>query len=217
MSPKHEVRRRLRRPGAGISIRGDASARLTDHQVRAIAALADGFVAGGGIEQNRRPGQRLHGTRWDRHPEVFANLDSDHNVTAGLEEQVLPEWNSRPVENGFRRFATHRRSKPPALVELLVVGQELLRNKPEKGAVRDGERAIVQAVADRHGQADHDKLYTLARSLGDAPRCRFRGTQERCLAEKIAAGVAGETQLGKHDEVAVGELTKLANRFRGIG
>ena len=60
MTAENQVSRRFRRPGARIRVGGDAPARLPHHQLGPVLALADGFIAGRQVEQDRRAGPRLH-------------------------------------------------------------------------------------------------------------------------------------------------------------
>ena len=144
VAAEDQVGRRFRRPRAGVGVGRDAAARLADHQVGAILALADGLVAGRRVEQDRGPGPRLNGAGGDWHPEVLANLDAhDDGVLLdgiALEEQVDPEWHASAGQLDLLRLGPVGRSKPSALVKLLVAGKVLLGNDAQDLAVLQRRR-----------------------------------------------------------------------------
>ena len=221
VTAEDQVGRRFRRARAGVCVGRDASARLADHQVGAVLALADGLVAGREVEQHRRPGLRLDRAGRDWHPEVLADLDAhDHgSALASLtrEEQVNSERNASARKFDRRRLGTVGRTEPSALVELLVVGKDLLGHDPQDLSVRQDRRGIEQAVLDRHRQPDYDELLPPFRRPGNAADLPESSLEEGRLAEQIGAGVAREAKLGEQDDVAVLDLVQNPDDLRGIG
>ena len=120
--------------------------------------LADRLVARREVQQDVRPGDRLDRAGRDRHPEVLADLDPHDHPALGLEQQVDPERDEPAAEVDLPGLAPVGRAEPAALVELLVIRDELLGDDPEDRPVRDRHAAVVQAVADRDRQPDHDQL-----------------------------------------------------------
>ena len=99
VAAENHVGRRLGWPAAGHRVRRDQSARLAHDQLGAIPALANGFVAGREVEQERRSGHGLKSARGQGHPKVLANLDAHDDrrrsrsgfTAPELEEKVDPE------------------------------------------------------------------------------------------------------------------------------
>ena len=65
------------------------------HEQAAVIRLADGDVAGGEVGEHRRAGERGERARRQRHPEVLADLEVQHEAGAGSRAA-----NSSRVPNG---------------------------------------------------------------------------------------------------------------------
>ena len=102
-----------------------------------------------------------------RHPQVLADLDAhDHAAMSRRRRSAPCASNSRSIPNGTRRPSSSisagsladGRAEPSALVEFLVVGEELLGHDAQDRAVADHDGAVEQAVADRNRRPDDDEL-----------------------------------------------------------
>ncbi len=221
MTAEDEVGRRFRRPRTRVSIGRDAPARLPGHQLGPILALADRFIAGRQVEQNRRAGTRLHRTGRKRHPEVLADLNTHHDrnalVALACEQQVDTEGNSAARELDLGRLGTVGGAEPPALVKLLVIGDVPLGNDPQDVAVRDHHGAVEKAIAHRHGKPDDDKLPSALRRPGNPADALEATLQQGSLAKQIGTCVARDAKLGKDHDVAIGHLVQNAHKLIGVG
>ncbi len=225
MAAEDDVRRGLGRPAAGHRIRRDAPARLADHQVGAVPALADRLVARREVHEHRRPGHGLERAGGHGHPEVLADLDADDQAplpafparALRLEQEIDAERHDPAAQLDLRRLLADRRAEPPALVELLVIGQELLGHDAQHRAVGDRHGAVEQAVADRDRRADEDDLPAPRRRISDPADGRGRGIQQPRLAEQVGAGVSGDAEFRKHDDVAIGAGPEHPDDLIGVG
>ena len=221
MTAEDQVRRRFRRPGARIRIGGDAPARLPHDQLGPVLALANGFIAGRQVEQDRRAGPRLHRTGGKRHPEVLADLDPHHDGntllrprtrTAGRFRRALdrPGIRSRQARNR-RRAGTSGSRKTPCNWGCTAW------ERPPGLAVRQCHGAIEKAIAHRHRQSNNDKLTSPGRGPGDPANRPKAPLQQGRLAKQIGTRVARDAKLGKQNDVAVGDLVQDPDNLRGVG
>ena len=221
MTAEDQVSRRFRRPGASIRVGGDAPARLSHHQLGPILALANGFIAGRQVEQDRRAGPRLHRAGGKRHPEVLADLDPHHDGNTLLsltrEQQVDSEGHSTAREFDLGRLGAVGGPEPAALVKLLVIRDVPLGNDPQDLPVRQRHSAIEKAIAHRHWQPGDDKLPSPGRGLGDPANRPKAPLQQGSLAKQIGTRVARDAKLGKQNDVAVSDLVQNPDNFRGVG
>ncbi len=83
----------LARPGGGVEIGGDAFARLRGAQIAAILGLADGDVAGGQVEQNRRAGKRGVSAGRNGRPDILADfgVQQEAGDVLGFKDNVIAE------------------------------------------------------------------------------------------------------------------------------
>ena len=92
VAAEDQVGRRLRRPRAGVGVGRDAAARLADHQVGPILALADRLVAGREVQQHVAPAiacAELGGIGIQRSSQI--STPDDHAPFGRVEQQVDPE------------------------------------------------------------------------------------------------------------------------------
>ena len=97
---EHDVGRRFARPARRIDVPAEAPAGRIRHKLSAVRRLANGLVAGAQVGEHRRPGHRLQRARRDRPPQVFADLDAEHEPgelrRRAFKEQVRPERHRLP-------------------------------------------------------------------------------------------------------------------------
>ncbi len=103
-----------------------------------------------------------------------------------------------------RRNVTSRRlgavapAEPAALVELLVVREELLRDDPEHPAVVERPpRRCNRLFRPRTGRPTTTSCSRPAVASAIRHAAALGGLQQRRLAEQVGAGVAGQAQLGE--------------------
>ena len=87
------------------------------------------------------------------------------------------------------------------LVELRVVRDVGFRHKRQHVTGIDDSGHIIQLAAHTQRQADHDdsrKLCGLAADRAQRVQCAL---EQRFLQEQVAAGIAGQAQLGERDEL----------------
>ena len=218
VAAEDQVGGRLRRPAPRVGVGRDATARLADHQAGPVRALADRLVAGRQVEQDRRPGDRLERTRRDRQPEVLADLDAHRHPRPGVEQQIDPERDESPQQLDLGGAFDRPGAEPSALrrTPCSSAGAAWGR-RPAPGRWRRPPRRC-----NRYGPTSSGRPTTTSRSLPSVAsrhvhQAAQRGVDQRRLAEQVGAGVAGEAQLGKDDDVAVGRLLQHADDLTRVG
>ena len=85
----------------------------------------------------------------------------------------------------------------PPFVKLAVVRQVCFRHQTQQLPVADDGRAVIELAIHRNRQSHegHEVKVRACLQHGGEPLCR--GTLERLLEKQVAAGIAGQPQLGK--------------------
>jgi hypothetical protein len=137
-------------------------------------------------------------------PEVLADLDREGHL--GLLRQLKEEVRA---EGGGLAGQTHvapprlpRRREPAFLVVLLVAGKEGLRHHAEETACLQHRGRVEQAAALEHRQPHHHDH----RAPGGVAQDPLEGAlgaadQGGQAEEEVAAGIAGQPQLGEDDDL----------------
>ena len=200
-----DVGRGLARPGAGIDVRGQAARRLLAHQVAAIFGLAQQFVAGRRVDEQRRAGQGQPPARWFHRPQVLADFDAQHAIShvAGRKEQVGAEGNLDAADGHRGRQAAIGRGEPTLLVELARRRQVALGDDAGNMPVGQQRRAVVEAPRHHERQTHHTRHAGLAGGLRQARQRSAHGGQQLPLVEEVGTGVGGDAQLRKDGELHV--------------
>ena len=146
--------------------------------------LAEEVRAGGEVKHHVDAAFRHQRTRRNGRPEIFAYLNAE------------PE--SSNVKDG-KRFVGGRRRELPPLVVFAVIRQGALANNAHDLATMDDGRRVVDGGSFRDRQADDGDERQIHCFRGEGLR-RRRCCGEKLVAEEhVAAGVARQAQLGKHD------------------
>ena len=224
---KNKVLRGLTETGICIQVRTQQSAGLLTNKVAAIARLADDLIRGRQVDDNVRASLRQRGGRRVRHPQVLADLHTkrEQRLLVALEDRVRHQRHT----DGFavRILDVHalhsagqriRRYKMALLVELRVVRKMGFRHKRQHVTGIDDSSHIIQLTAHAQRQTDYDdsrKLCGLAADRVQRVQCAL---EQRFLQEQVAAGVAGQAQLGECDELRAlrGGLLRQLYDLRGI-
>ena len=75
-------------------------------------------------------------------------------------------------------------------------------------SVGEHHRTVEQTIADGDRRADDHKLRPAGSGAGDLPDGPDAGLEEHGLAEEVGAGVAGDAELGKDDDIAFGRQVR---------
>ena len=207
---KNEVLRGLTETGIRIQVRTQQSAGLLTNKVAAVARLADDLIRSGQVDDNVRAHLRQRGGRRIRHPQVLADLHAEgkQRLLVALEDRVRHQRHT----DGFavRILDVHalhsagqgvRRHEMALLVELRVVRKMGFRHERQHVTGIDDSGHIIQLAAHAQRQTDYDdsrKLCGLAADRVQRVQCAL---EQRFLQEQVAAGIAGQAQLGECDEL----------------
>ena len=224
---KNEVLRGLTETGICIQVRTQQSAGLLTNKVAAVARLADDLIRSGQVDDDVRAHLRQRGGRRVRHPQVLADLHAkgEQRLLIALEDRVRHQRHT----DGFavRILDVHalhsagqriRRYKMALLVELGVVRKMGFRHKRQHVTGIDDSGHIIQLAAHAQRQTDYDDSRKLCGLAADRVQRVQRTLEQRFLQKQIAAGIAGQAQLGECDELRAfgsGLLRQLYD-LRGI-
>ena len=198
-----EVRGRFAEPGCRVEVGGQTAGRLALDEQTSVVGLADRDVGGREVEQDRRAGERGHRGGRDRHPQVLADLDVEHEPGLGRhpEEKPATERDAALVAQVDRLPGCRIPGRELAsLVELPVVRQVRLRDHPEHAALTDHDRAVVEQVVDLDRHADHGGEREGLRGGHNLPERVETAVEQRPLLEEILAGIPRQPELGKERE-----------------
>ena len=220
VAAEDEVLSRFAGARGGIDVAGDAAGRLIADQLPAISRLADRFVAGGKIGQDRRPMNALERTGRHGNPQVFADFDADDQAfdsSSAGEKQVDAEGDVFAADTDRPAVRGRRRGEEAGVVKLLVSGQIGLRNDAEDAPACDGRRTVEDLIVDQQRQARQApgrRTCAIAsitfRRASIAPSC------SRLLEKEIVAGVAGQPHLGKDDNADAARLGQIEHGDRAF-
>ena len=224
---ENKVLRGLAEAGVRIQVRAQQSSGLLTNKVAAIARLADDLIRCGQVDDNVRAHLRQRSRRRIRHPQVLADLHAkrEQRLLVALEDRVRHQRHT----DGFavRILDVHalhsagqriRRYKMALLVELGVVRKMGFRHERQHVTGIDDSGHVIQLAAHAQRQTDYDdsrKLCGLAADRVQRVQCAL---EQRFLQEQVAAGIAGQAQLGECDELRAfgsGLLRQLYD-LRGI-
>ena len=168
--------------GARVHAGRDALRRLRGAQQPPVVGLADRDVAGGEVREHRGAGERGERARRQRHPEVLADLEVQHEAreVARREQQARPERHVLAEQPQRGRDRLRGRREMPLLVELAVVRQVGLRHRAEEAAAVHEHRAVEQPVVGLQRQPDRERerqVAARARPACAGPRARRRAAR----------------------------------------
>ena len=201
MAAKHHIRGGLSLSGIGIYISADQSCRLAFDQTLAVCRLSDGLVAGGTVDYDHRPLSGRLDTGRDRRPDVLADFCRDHQRIQMLfcKKKLGAKW--QPLSVKHQKSCLFRSLPELAhLVELPVIGQKCLGDKPQDLSPVEGCRHIVKfPFYGKRYAHKHQGVHFFCMS-GD-PVKGFSGVcKQNFLGKQIPAGISGDTKLRKYND-----------------
>ena len=155
-------------------------------------------------------------------PQVFADLHAEGKVR----HCIAREYQRRAARkqrilsanrNGLKRHA-RARGKVALLVKLGITRNTQLGDNPLDNAVAQHSCDVEQLAANAQRQANDDGSVELCRLVPHGFERSERAVEQRLLQEQVAAGVAGQAQLGKHNQLCALVCGLLCQRddFRSI-
>ena len=224
VAAEHQVGGALGVAGAGVNINAVAPGGLAPHQVAAVVALGDRFVAGGGVQDDVRPGEAGKTAGRHRRPQILADLRAQHHAAGAVGHQQVFTERHRNALAVFQRpehavgQAGRGGGEPPFFVEFAVVGQAGLGHKAQQPSPADRGGTVVQLAVHRHRQPhQRDEVQPLAGPENTGQPVEGRLLQ-RLLEKQVPAGVAGQRQLGENRQLdpAGGTLRHLFGDLPGV-
>ncbi len=194
---KDQIRGGLPRPGAGVDIAAEELGALHGHQLAAVGVLAHHVVAGGEVADDGGPVLGHPDGGGVRGPEVLADLKAQHQArhVFAPEDLARPEGNELLAQQGQALRLRRGRGEPALFVKLAVIGQVGLGNHAQNFSFLYYNSAIIQFVMDPQGHSHRRHHFQVPRGLQHGFQSLLRLPQEGLLIEKIAAGVARQSQL----------------------
>ncbi len=190
--------------GGDIGVCCDAAGALSPDQFSPVVRLADQFIAGGEVQNQRRSVQRQTGTRRNHRPHILADLDSDPEFRRDLEDQISSERHL--VESGEWE---HLRLDPPSgrevafFIELPVVRQIDFRHHSEDRSVLHHHGGIEEPSAEPDRGADG--IDGISRqSFRQFRDPLFRLIQQGGIVKQVRTRVSGDRQFGKQNHGSSG-------------
>ena len=187
-------------PGVGVDIAAHQPGGLAAHQSAAVLGLAHQLVGGGQVEDDGGPrlGQGHGGGLGG--PQILADLHSHHQPGHGIAGPELPATQADLLAAQLQRdVQILAGGEPPLLIELPVIGQPGLGYQAQDLPPVNGGRAVVELSVPGvfHRQAQRGEHIQVLGGLQDGGQPLLRAPQQGILEEQVAAGVAGEAQLGQ--------------------
>ena len=188
----------------------------------AVICLTDDLVGSGGVENHRGTGKRHLGRRRCRHPQVLADLNTEHQILGVLIAAAVDKPRTQRDRTLTGKFNPHgirrRRSKPTALIELAIVRQILLGRETQKLARAAHGGAVVDILGNRNGKTDGKDNRQLASFIENMCQCGLAGMQQCAVMEQIGRGITGQVKLGQHQRAnaALGSIANSRQRNLGI-
>ena len=170
---------------------------------------------------------RQRGGRRIGHPQVLANFYAKREqrllialknavgherYTDGLAVRILHVYTLHTAGQGVRRH------EMALLVELRVVWKMGFRHERQHVTGIDDSGHIIQLAAQAQRQTDYDDSRKLCGLTADRVQRVQRTLEQRFLQKQVAAGIAGQAQLGERDELRAlcGGLLRQLYDLRGI-
>ena len=209
MTRENKVLCGLAEAGVRVEIRAQQAAGLLTHEVAAVACLADDLIRCGQVDDDVRTHLRERSRRRIRHPQILADFhaEGEQRLLIALKNGIGDERN--PAQLAVRSldqhvFHTAERiggDKMALLVELGIVRNVRLGDEGEHLTGVYDSSHIVQLTAHAQRQTDYDDSRKLCGLAADSTERLHRALEQRFLQKQVAAGVAGQAQLGERDEL----------------
>ena len=223
---ENKVLRGLAEAGVRIQVRAQQSSGLLTNKVAAVARLADDLIRSRQVDDNVRAHLRQRSGRRVRHPQILANFyaEGEQRLLIALKNAVgHNRYIARLTGCISKRYALDRtqricRYEMALLVELGVVRKMGFRHERQHVTGIDDSGHIIQLAAHAQRQTDYDDSRKLCGLAADGTERLHRALEQRFLQEQVAAGIAGQAQLGECDELRAfgsGLLRQLYD-LRGI-
>ena len=204
---EHQIRGGLALAGVGVHVAAHQPSGLARHQRAAVGGLAHGLIGGGQIQNNGStlPGQRTGGRL--RRPQILADLHAHHQIfhAGAAKNSIAAEIHVLAAEGNHvvHTARAARGRKPPLLVKFPVIGQIRLGHQAQDLSFVYYRGTVIQFVVPfvPHGQADGRHHVQIPGGLQNGLQALLGAPEQRILQEEVAAGVAGQAQLRKHDHL----------------
>ena len=226
MTGEHQILRGLAETGVRIQVGAQQAAGLLTHEVAAVARLADDLIGSRQVDDNVRAHLCQCSRRRIRHPQILADLhaEGEQRLLIALKNGIGDERNpARLAVCGLDQHVFHTAErvggdKMALLVELRVVRNVRFRDERQYIACVHDSRDVVQLALDAQRQADDDDGGNLFAFAADGFERLQRALEQRFLQKQVAAGVAGQAQLGEGDELRAlcGSLLRLLHDLRSV-
>ena len=205
--------------GRSVQVAAEQAGGLVRHQRPAVLGLADRLIAGRKVRNDSGTGQRVEGGGGQSAPQVFADLHAQNEAghLAAAEEQGCTERHFLPADCHIFHLSAAR-GELALFVELAVVGQVGLGHKTQQLPAAQHSGAVVQLAVHHQRQThqrDHIQLFCFVQQGAQSVQCALL---QRALQEQIAAGVAGQAELGKHRQLhaAGGGILQAGKDLPGV-
>ena len=206
---EHHVGGGLSLAGAGVQIAAQQLGGLHRRELAAVGVLADQVVAGGEVADDRRSGGGQRRRRRHRRPQILADLKAQRQLRNLLaaEELLCAEGHRLAAqtvdgEGGFLR----RGGELPFFVKLAVIGQVRLGDHAQNVSLLDHRGAVIELAADPQGHSHRSNHLQIPGGLQHGGKGLLRTPQQRVLIEKIAAGIARQSQFRQNEDLCAGLL-----------
>ena len=206
---ENKVLRGLAETGVRIQVGAQQAAGLLAHEVAAVARLADDLIRCGQVDDDVRTHLRERSRRRIRHPQVLADFyaEGEQRLLIALKNAVgHNRYIARLTSCISKRYALDRtqricRYEMALLVELGIVRNVRLGDEGEHLTGVYDSSHIVQLTAHAQRQTDYDDSRKLCGFAADGTERLHRALEQHFLKKQVAAGVAGQAQLGERDEL----------------
>ena len=200
---EYHVRSALVHARVGIHIGAYVSARLGRKQRLAVFPLPDRLIAGGKVDDDRRPPLRMARGGRIGDPDVLTDLAGDRQFLEALRREQKIDGHGRKTAVGEADVCLPPESagKVPFLVKFIVVGKIRLGNDALHFPVCNTRGAVVQLPLAHDGQPHKDEHLLAGGRLCDLQQRFQAAVRERFLQKEIAAGVPAQGKFGKDQEL----------------
>ena len=204
LAGKDQVLAALPGPGRGVGIDAGQRGGLMLHQIPAVGGFSNGFVGGGQIHKDLRPGKGQQRGRGHRGPQVLADFHAEDSAFADGKQSLwinahgdrLP---ARDLQGHGVPVQLRSGGKPALLVELIVVGDIGLGHDPPESSSGDNGGTVEHPTAKAQGKSHHHRQGGgILRSIQQHPQSLQGRLIQRVLKKQVLAAVARQAQLREY-------------------
>ncbi len=212
------IRGALPGAGGGVDIGGEAAGGGRLRQQPAAFGTADGDRAAGKVGQHRGAGQSGLGAGRDRHPEILADFDMQHEAGHILrgEQQVVADRHCGAGKGDLT--AQHVAGGDLAAFIEFPVGRQIgFRHHAEQATAMDHQRRVVDPSGMAQRCANHQDGGQLFRAGQDGADRLLHRVQQRVLQQQVLDRVPRQRQFGEHREGHALRVALARHRQHGLG